>query len=99
MEFTSGRFRGRTGRLCQFANDWMTVEIPGERPNTVVTPNQVKLNEEEIAQVRAANPAHLGTFWTEWEMYDDGTFVPRDHGRPITLGTGRPRRSGRRPRS
>jgi hypothetical protein len=98
MEILTGKYKGMTGRLCQFANDWMTVDIDGERPNAIVRPNEVRLNEAEMAKVRNANPAHLGQFWQEWEMYPDGTFVSRDHGQPITLGaTGRTVRR-RRPR-
>lgn len=77
MRIITGKYAGRTGRLHQFANNWMTVDIPGERANAIVSPADVKLNTEEIAQVRAANPVHLGLFWREWEMYDDGTFIAR----------------------
>lgn len=93
MKILTGQYAGMTGQLRQFANDWMTADIPGERPNAIVRPNEVKLDEEEIAKVRnatAIRPQHLGTFWDEWEMYDDGTFVHRDQGRLNRLGaTGR----------
>lgn len=77
MQITSGKYAGREGKLHQFANDWMTVDIEGERAGAVVSPRDVKLDQQEIARVRAANPDSLGMFWKVWEMYDDGTFVAR----------------------
>jgi hypothetical protein len=99
MEILTGKYKGMTGELRQFANGWMTVDIEGERPNVIVRPNEVKLNEQEMARVRSAPTRNVGTFWEEWQMYDDGTFVPRNFGRPITLGSTGRLRSGRRPRS
>lgn len=99
MQITGGKYAGRTGQLMQFANNWMTVDIEGERGNCVVAPNQVQLDDEEMAKVRAAPTRNVGTFWEEWEMYSDGTFITRDHGQPITLGSTGRLRSGRRPRS
>lgn len=87
MEITSGPHRGRTATLRQFANNWITVDIDGERPNTIVQPNQVKLTPEEITTVRTANPEHLGMFWDMWQLYDDGTFIVREtEGQTLTMG-------------
>lgn len=88
MQIITGRYAGRTGTLHQFANDWMTVDIPGERSNAVVSPGDVKLDAEEIAKVRAANPASLGQFWQEWQMYDDGTFIARQRDETAGNSTG-----------
>lgn len=101
MQITSGKHSGKTGRLMSFANTWIAVDVEDGPPNAIVKPTQVKLNEDEIATVRAANAKDAGIFWDLWRLEEDGTFVGADHGRPITLGvTARlgKRRSARRNR-
>lgn len=68
MRIIHGKHAGETGRLHQFANDWMTA---WEFPTAVFSPTSVELTPDEVIAVRAADPAHLGMFWTMWNLDDE----------------------------
>lgn len=73
MKILRGRYAGQTAKLHQFANDWMSVDIDGGRPNAIVRPDQVQLDADEHARV--IDEPHVGQFWREWRLNDDGTFT------------------------
>lgn len=73
MIILRGRYASQTGRLHQFANDWMSVDLDGGRQGVIVRPDQIKLNPGECEAVVAA--ANVGAFWREWKLNDDGTFT------------------------
>lgn len=73
MKILFGRHAGKVGTLHQFANDWMTVDIPGEHQGVIVRPDQVQLDSDEHARV--IDTPHTGNFWAEWRLNDDGTLT------------------------
>lgn len=76
MLITRGRYAGKQGQLRQFANNWITVDLPGA-PSSVLSPRHVRLNEPdefEAFEASRDNP-HVGQFWNQWLLQDDGTFT------------------------
>lgn len=73
MRILRGRYAGQTGKLHQFAKDWMSVDLHGGRQGVIVRPDQVQLDDDEHARVIDA--PHVGQFWAEWRLNDDGTFT------------------------
>lgn len=77
MKIIRGAFAGRTARLRQLANDWMSVDIDGR--GQIVKPTEVQLTETEAQRV--TEHQHVGSFWSQWELLADGTFRARKGGR------------------
>lgn len=86
MEILTGKHAGRTARLHQFANDWMSVDVETEDGTTpeIVRPNQVRLTSDECEAV--LGHVGVGSFWQEWSLNDDGTFTARSR-RPVQSGS------------
>lgn len=75
MEILVGKYAGSTGRLRQFANDWMSVDVntEGGTEPAIVRPTQVRLTPDEAEAMRTHTG--VGSFWKEFSLNDDGTFA------------------------
>lgn len=75
MLITRGKHAGKTGRLMQFANNWISVDIPGA-PGSIVSPRHVRLDEPDEFErfEESQGNDRVGQFWNEWVLEDDGTF-------------------------
>jgi len=75
MLITRGKHAGKTGRLMQFANNWISVDIPGA-PGSILSPRHVRLNDDtEFDRFEdSRDDPRVGQFWDEWVLEDDGTF-------------------------
>ena len=79
MIITQGKYRGITGEIHQFCNDWLTVRAEGVPENEIFTPTQIQLTDvfEFDRFDKAADAGTAGTFFDEWELKADGRFLPR----------------------
>jgi len=90
-----GQYAGRTGRVRQFSNDWVTVDIDDGPTSEVVKPTWFQLiTDEEFEMFRDHGPT-VGFFWQMWELFPDGTFnrLHQNAGSERYVGS---RRRGRR---
>lgn len=72
MRITRGRHKGKTGRLVQFANNWIGVDVDGRQE--IVSPRHVALDDDtEFDAFDGTNPT-VGTFFQQWQLTEDGTF-------------------------
>lgn len=75
MELISGAYKGEHVALSQWANDWISTKSV-EAWRSILTPTNVKLTADEAEQVRASvDDPHVGMFWKNWRLNDDGTFT------------------------
>lgn len=72
MEIVRGKYAGQTGRVHQFANHWLMVDLDDDRQGVMIRPDYVKLSAAERDEVVSA--VGVGTFWQEWKLNEDGTF-------------------------
>lgn len=72
MIITRGKRAGQTARLHQYANDWISADDQDGRP-IILNPTSVRLEPGE----REAMKEHVstGSFWTTYEVRDDGQIV------------------------
>ncbi len=76
MRILRGKYAGRTARAHQYANDWITADIDGGPQGLVLRPTMVQLVDgEDFAKFSVTDPRHVGGFWREWRLNDDGTFT------------------------
>lgn len=60
--------------LLQFCNDWF-MACSATRPNVIVRPTQVELDDDEMERVRSNTDA--GTLWREFDAYEHAPGVWR----------------------
>lgn len=72
MRITRGKYQGRTAKLHQAANNWMTVDVALDESmteSTVVNPLSVVLTVDELKRLRAVAG---GSFWVEYRSKPSG---------------------------
>lgn len=82
MRVISGKHKGATARLHQFANDWITGDI-GPEQSVIFKPHQVELDDDEYQRMYESylrfcqDGRAAGQFWKHWELRSGGRLVPR----------------------
>lgn len=82
MKILSGKHRGATARLHQFANDWITADI-GDLQSVILKPPQIELDDDEYQRMYesylrfARGERTAGQFWRHWELRSDGRLYRR----------------------
>lgn len=74
MKVIAGRYAGRTGRLVQYANNWINVDLDAGR-SVIVSPAVVRVDPAERDRFAPADPSLFGSFFTAWRLEEDGTFT------------------------
>ena len=68
-----GYMRGRSFRLVQFANDWISADAPNGQP-VIVKPDCMRIeSENELQQFLDAK--HTGFFWMMWTIDSECNIV------------------------
>jgi hypothetical protein len=82
MKVLSGKYEGRTARLHQFANDWITADI-GAVQSVVLKPHQVELDDGEYERMHESYLRFCqdgragGQFWKHWQLLASGRLARR----------------------
>lgn len=75
MRIVRGEHVGQAGRVCQWANDWVTVQLDSGERLQPMPPTRIQLTEpQEFAMFRERRPQHIGIFWDLWELAPNGMF-------------------------
>lgn len=70
-----GKLRGKTAVIHQFANDWVTIDVPEEGiQGKVVSPTSLQLTADEVQRVRTA-PRQADGLLVWNALSDDGRFT------------------------
>jgi hypothetical protein len=70
MKILRGKQQGASLTPHQFANDWISVK----ESTDVFRPSSVQLEPADLPLFEKTDTAHVGRFWIEWKLLDDGTF-------------------------
>jgi hypothetical protein len=79
VKIIRGKHRGKTAKIHQFANNWISADIDGGGP-AILSPLHVKLSTLEVSLImKGRDTGKAGYFWQRWALRTDGTFcqIPR----------------------
>jgi hypothetical protein len=78
MRIVRGPHTGATGRVMQYANDWVTVRLDSGERTQPMAPTCIRLTTvDEVAAFKQHKLEHVGYFWEMWEMLPSGMFMRR----------------------
>lgn len=75
MLIVRGEHTGKTGRVCQWANDWITVQLDSGERLQPMPPTRIQLTEpDEFALFADRTRTDIGVFWQLWDLAPNGFF-------------------------
>lgn len=78
MNIVRGPHAGKTGRVMQYANDWVTVQLDSGERTQPMAPTCIHLTTlDEVAAFQQHKREHVGYFWDLWELLPSGMFMRR----------------------
>lgn len=76
MQILYGPHAGKTARVRQFSNGWITYELASGERTDPIAPDRVQLTSAEEMQLfeRTRGTHNVGMFWQWWELDATGRF-------------------------
>lgn len=75
-EIRRGKLKGQTAKICQWCNDWFSIEVGGVP--RIVSPLALKLTAKEMAAyIVSVDRSQAGSMDREYRLNKDGTFDRR----------------------